>query len=633
MNSRVAIAFGAAAGLLMLLSGCAANPSSGQERVDSLAVNYTIEASGTVHAVERIDYDFGANGGKHGIDRFLASRFVGSDGTERVYRYSDVSVTSPSGASALFSTALTNALQIRIGNKNATTGGKQTYVISYDITGAINNPTLETGTAIDEFYWNVTGNYWQVPIEKTTVTLHGPSSTSQIACYTGSPGSSARCDDSTSADAVAHFSQGRLFPGEGLTIDAAWLDGTFQNTAPIIEQPLNAGAPPVTSGSNDGPNPIWSPWNWGVGLALLVGIPLGFLVFVRLRKRDLEFVGVTPGGIPDDPHTAPTRKAPFEETVVVAYQPPDGLPVGAANTILTKSRKTIDTTATLVDLAVRGHLRIEEVGGKSGRKPTNYRLTATPELAIEKKSAALLPHEALLLAKLFAAGRTKITLSDLRNTFASSMRLIGKSLDAWIESGGFFLDKLARRHPFLSLTLVGSVVAFFAMNILSLPWALIPVGSFVGCLLALHWSKKAIRRSALGHALYLQLEGFRLYISTAEADRIRFDEQEDVFSRYMPWAIAFGEAERWTRVFAELAEQGKVSEVPQWYVSNGGFATGALAGSLVSISSIGSAVTSFSTLASSAMASTPASSGSSGFSGGSSGGFSGGGGGGGGGSW
>jgi len=628
------MAVGAVAGLFMLLSGCAANPSSGREQIDSLAVDYTIEASGIVHAVEKIDYDFGANSGKHGIDRFLASRFASNDGNERVYRYSDVSATSPSGASALFSTTLSNALQIRIGNTNATTGGKQSYVISYDIAGAIDNPTLEGGTSIDEFYWNVTGNYWQVPIEKTTVTLHGPTATSQIACYMGTQGSTARCDDSTSADAVAHFSQGRLFPGEGLTIDVAWPDGTFQNTAPIIERPLSAGAPPVTSGSNDGPNPFWSPWNWGVGLVLLVGIPLGFRLFVWLRRRDLEFVGVTPGSIPEDPHTAPTRKAPLDETVVVAYQPPDGLPVGAANTILTKSRKTIDTTATLVDLAVRGHLRIEEIGGKSGRKPSNYRLTATPDVAIEKKSAALLPHEALLLAKLFAAGRTTVTLSDLRNTFASSIRTIGRSLDAWIQSGGFVLDKLDRRHPLVSLILVGSIIAFIVVNFLSLPWTLIPIGSLVGGLLASRWSKKAIRRSALGHAYYLQLEGFRLYISTAEADRIRFDEQDDVFSRYMPWAIAFGEAERWARVFAELAEHGKVSEVPQWYVSNGGFATGALAGSLASISSIGSAVTSFSALASSAMASTPASSGRSGFSGGSSGGFSGGGGGGGGGgSW
>jgi hypothetical protein len=193
MISRVATALISATASLLILSGCSAGTGTGQEQIDSLAVDYTIEASGTVHAVEKIDYDFGSERGKHGIDRFLASRFTTSDGTERVYRYSDVSVTSPSGASALFSTSLSNALQIRIGNKNATVSGKQSYVISYDIAGALNSPTLDSGMSVDEFYWTVTGNNRNVPIDNTTERVHAPTDTTQIAWYTGTCGSTATC--------------------------------------------------------------------------------------------------------------------------------------------------------------------------------------------------------------------------------------------------------------------------------------------------------------------------------------------------------------------------------------------------------------------------------------------------------
>lgn len=639
MNPRVATALAVMAVSLLALSGCSSGTGGGREHIDAFAVDYTIEPGGTVHAVEKIDYDFAGEQGKHGIDRFLASRFANGDGTERVYRYDNISVESPSGASALFSTTLSNALQIRIGNKNATVGGKQKYIISYDIAGALNTTTQDGAAAIDEFYWNVTGNYWTVPIDKTTAEVHGPAAASRIVCYSGAQGSDANCSRATLDADGARFTEGRLFPGEGLTIDAAWPGGTFADTSPIVEQPLEPGAV-VTGGSNDGPDPFWSPWNWGGGLILLLGIPLLFWLLVGARRRDQEFTGITPGSIPEDPHTAPVGKAPRDETVVVEYQPPKGFPVGAANTVLVKMRKTVDITATLVDLAVRGHLSIEEVDGK-GRTAKNYRLVATPERAAGKKAAArpgsadaseLLPHEALLLGKLFKGGRTSITLSELRNRFAGDMRAITGALDSWIENARFFIDKLTGTHPLLLWPIVGSVIVFFVMTFVGGEWVFLPIGAFIGSSLAIRWSKKAARRSALGHAMYLQLEGFRLYISTAEADRIRFDEQEDVFSRYMPWAIAFGEADRWARVFRELAEQGRFTEVPDWYTSSGGFSTASLSGSIASISSIGSAVDSFTSLAASAMTSTPSSSGGSGFSsgGGSSGG---GGGGGGGGSW
>jgi uncharacterized membrane protein YgcG len=639
MRARVVRIALVAAAALLALSDCVSF-SSGYERIDSFDVDYTIAHNGTVQAVETIAYDFAGEKNKHGIDRFLASRFGSGDGKDRVYRYDNISVTSPSGASALFSTTLSNALQIRIGNKNATLNGKQVYVISYDIAGALNRAAQGDGSFLDEFYWNATGNYWNVPIARTTITVHGAGDVSKIACFAGAQGSQLACADAKQSGGSATFQHGFLGANEGVTMDVGFPDGTFATTDPIVDNSLPVDAIPVTSGSNDGPDPFWSPWNWGTGLALLFGIPIAFGLLVVARKRDQEFVGVTPGTVPADPSTAPVGVAPLEETVVVYYQPPQGFPVGAANTVLNKKRKTVDVTATLIDLAVRGHLRIEEIEGGRGNRAKDYNLVATPERAAEKKARArtggvdaaeLLPHEALLLGKLFKGHSTEVTLSSLTNKFANDMRAITTSLDAWIENQKFFIDKLNRIHPILAWPLALAVPVFIVMTFVPGGWFLIPVGGAIGSLIGMRSSSKAVRRSATGHALYLQVEGFRQYIATAEADRIRFDETEDVFSRYMPWAIVFGEADRWARVFRELAEQGRFAEQPDWYVGNG-FSTGYLVGSIASISSIGSAVNSFSSLAASSMTSTPSSGGSSGFSGGG-GSSGGGGGGGGGGSW
>ena len=624
MRNRFAFCAIVAVAAILGLAGCSSDSSDeAQERIDSFAVDYTLSAGGLVHVIETIDYDFGSNH-RHGIDRFLDSRFLATGGQDRVYKYSHLRVSSPTGASALFSTGLQTALQIRIGNSNATTSGKQTYVLHYDVTGALNRTTPSNGTALDEFYWNATGIGWDVPIDKTTVAVHGPADVSLVACASGPAGSTTKCAVAASRGSEATFGAGPLSIRQGLTIDTAWPSGTFAATAPILETHLPYDAPIVLGGSNDGPDPFWTPWNWGLGLGLMLGIPFAFGIFVISRRRDEELAG---------------------EAVVVEYQPPDGVPVGAANTLLTKARKNVDITATLVDLAVRGYLTIEEVpGGKRGRA-NDYKLTSTPDRAAAKRAAAtrstdatdLLPHETLLLADLFKGERTTVTLSALRYSFAPSMDAIKAALGVWIDGRGWFLDKLTGPHPFLRWSVFGSIILFLVLLIfVPKGWTLIPIGVFVGSLASLRNARRAVRRSALGHAIFLQLEGFHRYIATAEAGQIRFEENEDVFSRYLPWAIAFGETKRWARVFKELTEDGRFTSTPDWYSGNtGALSTGMLVGAAGSLAGIGSAMESFGAMAQSSMtasAPTTSSSGGSGFSsGGSSSG--GGGGGGGGGSW
>jgi uncharacterized membrane protein len=134
------------------------------------------------------------------------------------------------------------------------------------------------------------------------------------------------------------------------------------------------------------------------------------------------------------------------------------------------------------------------------------------------------------------------------------------------------------------------------------------------------------QRTPEGRAVCDQVEGFKTYLATAEAEQLRFEEGEDIFSRYLPWAIAFDLADRWAKICGDLVKMGRLPDTtPYWYYGSynmAAFNTGFLTSTLAT-----------------AAAPPPSASGSSGsgFGGGSSfsgGGFSGGGGGGGGGgSW
>lgn len=75
-----------------------------------------------------------------------------------------------------------------------------------------------------------------------------------------------------------------------------------------------------------------------------------------------------------------------------------------------------------------------------------------------------------------------------------------------------------------------------------------------------------VRRSGRGRALTDQVVGFRTYLATAEADQLQFEEGEDIFSKYLPWAILFDLTDRWTRVCEQLVAMGRLSSAaPDWY--------------------------------------------------------------------
>jgi uncharacterized membrane protein len=74
--------------------------------------------------------------------------------------------------------------------------------------------------------------------------------------------------------------------------------------------------------------------------------------------------------------------------------------------------------------------------------------------------------------------------------------------------------------------------------------------------------------------------GFRTYLATAEADQLKFEEGEDIFSKYLPWAIAFELADRWQRVCAQLVAAGRITPDPYWYTGPSYYSSGFAAGNI-----------------------------------------------------
>lgn len=607
-------------GLLILILGSIGWPqqafAQSDDVLDSYAAQIEVKADGIVHIKETIVLHFGSNSGRHGLSRGLLTREEDPDkpGYDQVYKVTGLHISSPD-ASAAFTTKESAVpkhprqrnLMIRVGDKNqkiyATTA---TYILEYDVAGL-----LRTAQGIEQLYWDALTD-----LTPTTHNVHievsAPGGAQQAACYSGSAHTNVSCTSSTIRGQKAVFEQTTKQAEDIMSIGVALSPGAVSNVQPIWE--------PAAKG--------------GMSLALPFGLAafaitagLGTLLLVRsVKKRaDERFLGIPPGTVPIDPQTAHIGHAKKNETIPVRFEPPQ-LPVALGGLVVDGQVETREMTATLIDLAVRGAIQLRSESGKHGSNQLYGRLVDGTRVTTQ--------YEQNLIAELFGAARPgeEVNLSEPGSMADANSQLSAEVADLAKQQA---LMKRVNRwglKPSSAAIIIALIVIGFGIG---LAWfhgkaesQINPVGpafivalatcATVAIIIAVIGSVFTRRgtRSALGRAYTDQVQGFQEYLATAEAGQLRFEEGQDIFSQYLPWAIAFGLADRWARLCEQLVATGRLAPtVPYWYYGDPyGFRYGYFASSVTS--AVHSGVT------------TPSSSGGSGWgSGGSafSGGFSGGG--------
>lgn len=584
------------------------------EHITSYDVALVIRDSGALEVTETIAYDFGGNE-RHGIFREIPTRVPYDENRDRVYRLARVRVQSPTAAPSTVSTSEADgSTNLRIGDPDKTVTGRQTYVIRYTVDGALNAFTDHV-----ELFWNAIGVEWAVPIGTAAVHVAAPGPIQQQACFAGPQGSTLPCDASTSGGGTTEVSfsqQNGLAPNSAFTVVVGLRPGDVRATGPILED--KPPAPPTLA---EAITP--SPLTGGLaGLVLALGAG-GVAWLVGTRGRDRRFVGQTPGAVPAAGQPGADEAVPiaWHEPVAVAFAPPEGLRPGQVGTLLDEQANVLDVTATIVDLAVRGFLRIEEIERAHWFSSRDWRL-----VKLTSGRDPLLPYEQELYDGLFESGDS-VLLSGLKKKFAARLVKVQDKLYDDVTAAGWFRgrpDKVRGRwsRAGFVLALVGGWMTWLLTK--HAHWAVVGAAITLVGFALFRMASRMSARTARGSAVLAQTKGFRQYIQTAEAEQLRFEEREDIFSRYLPYAIIFGEADRWVRVFGALAvaAPGTASSSPSWYVGPSGWSPGNFSDSINGFASATSG-----TIA----AATASSSGGSGFSGGGSSG--GGGGGGGGGSW
>jgi hypothetical protein len=596
----------------LTLAGVLASSASAQsvgERINSYDVTIGIERSGSILVVERIDYDFdGAS--RHGIFRDIPNRLLYDKRYDRVFPIDVISVEGSEGTPDQYKLDSSgNELHVRIGDPKRTITGRHAYTITYRVRGALNGFSEH-----DELYWNAIGDSWEVPIDSATVQVTAPAALTGVACFQGQTGSTLQCSESRFEGQEATFAQSNLQPFQGMTVVVGLPKGAVPQPAPILkERWALARAFSVT------------PTTAGVAVVLLVILLAAIGRTMWRIGRDRRVMG-SPIDVAFVTRGAPQQTVPLLEHGVspVEYSPPEEIRPGQLGTLKDEVANALDVTASIVDLAVRGYLRIEEIPKEGWFGKPDWRL-----VKLREADGELLTYEGMLLDALFEDSTVSSTpdgesaevlLSGLKTRFVDRLHRVQDALYVDAVKQGWFSerpDKVRTRWQVRAILLLVVGIGLTVLLAAKTHLGLIPIPLIIAGIVLLAGAHDMPRRTAKGTGLVRRVRGFRTYIATAETQEARFQERENIFSKYLPFAIVFGLTEKWAQAFAALGQEPTDTN---WYLGTRPFAFNSFASSIdhFTVSSAGT------------IASTPGGSGGSGFGGGSSGG---GGGGGGGGSW
>ncbi|MFH1366480.1 MAG: DUF2207 domain-containing protein [Patescibacteria group bacterium] len=591
---------------------------------DKWDVDITINKDSTFLVQEAQTFNF--TGNYHWVTRTLVKT--------KGIRYDDIKVLETDG------TRLSGSqVEITDGNTNTTikvnfdlTDTTHTWIFEYTVIGG-----LGFFDDHDELYWNVVSSDRDVEIKEAQAKVHLPEAVAvedlQQKIFLGYTGSNEESQNYTASPGQMNFSSQNILPYYNFTIVAGWPKGVVESPGLIQIESTPSGAEIFLDGES---RSLTTPTSLLIGYDLKEGNHA--LNMTKFGYQDCQKTLEAKKGEDQTINCELTQKAWYKigwiifkilaglyfispifvfiflykrwkkfgrdpkakGTVIAQYEPPDNIRPGEMGVLIDEKADLRDITASIIDLAYRGYIKIyedEEKGFLSKQK--KYRFEKLKDFSAD---SGLKGYEKLLLGGLFEKGNM-VSLDDLKNEFYKTLKEIKAYLYEETTALGYFEanpEKVRAKYIIIGIILmaIGWVLLFVPMV-----WGLLVF------IFGFYMPKKTFK----GAEARWWAAGFSLYLYTAERFRLG-QVTPETFEKYLSYAMVFQVETQWAERFKDIYKQA-----PDWFVSSAGVRAFVIADFASNLTS------GFSTAVSAGLASSPSSS--SGFGGG---GFGGGGGGGGG---
>ena len=534
-------------GLALFIS----SPIAAQERITSFHSEIVVNEDASLSVTETIDVVATGSQIKHGIYRDFPTKYRGGFGKVVSVGFKVIKVLRDGQAEPYSIAKRQNGKRIYIGDPNAYVDpGAHEYTIVYQTTRQ-----LGFFEDRDDLYWNVTGNEWAFHIDKVTAEVILPANmpVGKVSAdsYTGPQGSEstmAKYSIGPGSPRVLFRTTQVLGLYEGLTIDVSWPKG-------FVRPPSSADK--LLYAFQDNIGSIMGVF----GLAVL-----------------LAYYGITWAKVGNDPDRG---------TIVPQWEIPDGLSPAAIRFVRRMGFDSKAFAAAVLDMAVKRYVKIVQ-------EKKEYR--------IEKDKAdlsTLAPEEGKAIAALLGSSNS-ITLEQSNHSrIAQAIAVLNKDL-----SDHYRKQYFARNTGWGCLGFIASVGIVILMALLVGNMAPGIVVVFAVLLLIVNAVFFPLMRCVTipGRRLLDKIEGLRMYLTTAEQDRLNTlnppERTPQLFEKFLPYALALDVEQEWAEQFTEIlakAGEGGTAYSPAWYhgttswseVGSGRFASAvgsSLAGAIASSS-------------------------------------------------
>ena len=585
-----------------LLGPAAAQSAADPDRLPRFSADIAVQQNGDLLVTEEIDFLVTPGSRKRGIFRDFPTTYRTALGiTERV-GFEVLEVTRDGTAEPYVLEPGLAGLRIRIGRESVFLDeGLHRYRITYRT-----DRQLLFLDEVDELYWNVTGNDWAHPIDRAEARIRLPAGAEVVesTAYTGYAGEDGTdFTRSTAPDGSLLFaSSGTLQPGEGLTVAVSWPKG-------VVDEPSLAAR--TVDGLKD---------NFGL-LVMLAGLVLVFGYFLWQWRR----VGRDPEKGVVIPLFEPPETLSPAATGHIWSLPRGGL------------ARTKAFTVALTSLAIKGRLTIAEEDKRftleardpdaadagqdalppgeaevltglfpNGEGKVVIRPSYTPAVAeaVRRQSAvlnddygrayyrtnsgiwsggaalAVLTGLGGLALQVLPSGAPELAIMPPFLGIFAIMLVVGTVLVGqafWPSMRGLLqgrLDGAGRALLGLLLTGLTGLLPLVALYVAAVffGWlsAVVLLALLVMTLLFWHLLKAP---TPLGRKLLDRIEGYRLYLSVAEGERLNLLTSEpemtlETFEHHLPYAMALGVEEEWSARFQAAASPAALEQAkrqPGWY--------------------------------------------------------------------
>jgi hypothetical protein len=489
-----------------------------EEKILHYDINIDIEKDGDLLIVEQIQVQAEGTHIKRGIYRSFPTQYKDAMGNRYRVGFDVVGVERDGKPEPYHTKEVQNGEIVYMGSESTIL---DPGVYSYTLTFRTNRQ-LGFFDDFDELYFNAIGGDWAFPIEEATVVVHLPegATVKQHAAYSGVAGSTGcDCKTTVAGDGNIVFETTRpLQLGEQFTIAVGWPKG-FVDEPGLISN-------------------VWFFLRNNFNILLGLG---GLLYMFSYFYQTWRKVGVDPKG----------------GTVIPEYRPPEGMTPAAARYIMRLGMDQKAFTAAIVNMATAGHLYIDRVKGK--------------KYLLKKRSddtSMLTEGERAISEALFVADDQIVLDNKEYKKFQNAKNGLKQYLEAHWQKGNFKMNSQFLLKGLLIGLGFGIGMAVFggAHPVAIVLYIIIALGMIV----LFAWLLKAPTEA--GRKLMDKIEGFKMYLSTTEKDRLNTMQEQSItpqlFEQYLPFAIALGVENAWGEKF-ENSIKGTSDEGyhPAWYMA------------------------------------------------------------------